>query len=153
MRRIVSSGVDTLLPPPWVWIVMPWIVSEKTHISPVMGSSSLDHPAALMIACSPDLATDPDAMICFAWSSRDISIPLPPDISVTAIESELSMTQSVRSGPVSRLRMKANTTQMSPDTMRANRISCLRGDDEKLVGREDIWVDYMGKLSECNVRG
>jgi hypothetical protein len=66
MRRIVSSGVDTLLPPPWVWIVIPWTISENTPLSSVIGSSSLAHHAALMIACSPDLASDPDATICFA---------------------------------------------------------------------------------------
>jgi hypothetical protein len=151
MSRIISSGVDTLLPPPWAWTVMPWIVSEKTHILPVIGSSSLDHPAALMIACSPDLVADPDAIICFACSSREINMPLPPDISVTAIESELSMTQSVRSPPVSRLWSHPNTTQASPDTIRNNRISERRGDDEKLVERGDIWVDYMRKMTERNV--
>lgn len=54
---------------------------------------------------------------------------------MTAMERELSMTQSVRSVPLSRLRVNTNTTQMSPDTINTNRIHSDVRDDEKLVGR------------------
>ena len=126
MRRIVSSGVVTVLPPPRVRTVIPLTTSEMIDLSLVIGSSSLAPYAAVMIACSPRLRTDPDTTICFARSSRESRVLLPLEISVTAIERELSMTQRVVSDPEFRLRKNPNIIQMSPATIRENRISCLR---------------------------
>lgn len=73
-------------------------------------------------------------MSCFARSRRDIITPLIVWISATAIESELSITQSVRSHPESRLSKNPILIKIIPNIIKIKRISPRRGEIKKLDG-------------------
>jgi hypothetical protein len=144
MSLIVSSGVASELPPHLSIAVIPSVTLAIANLSLVIGSSSLAHCAAVMIACSQSICSDFFRIICFARSSRDIITPLLVLISATVIDRELSITQRVF-GILDDLSSckNPNTTNSNPTMMSTPRMNRLRGRVMKLTGKFVIIIYLM----------
>ncbi len=138
-----SSGVSMELPPHLRIVLIPVVTFEKASTSLVIGSSSLAPCAALMMACSPQITGISCCMSFFATSNLDIMTPLAVLISATAIDSELSMTQSVFwTLDVSILVKNPNPTRNIPTIRNITRMSRFWGDIMKLRRGSGILYFY-----------
>lgn len=146
MSRIISRGVTRLLHHQRDMGVIPSITSLIIEESVVRGSSSFAPLCAVIMAWFSVFCDAIYFVIFFARSSRDSVTPDFVLISITLIESELSMTQRVCCSH--RLLIwfqNQRVIQLSPKIIKVPRINLFRWERMKFFGSIFIWIEYRKK--------
>lgn len=150
MSRIISSGVTILLHHHRDMGLIPSITSLIIEVSVVRGSSSFAPLWAVIMAWFSVFCDAIWFVIFFARVSRDSVMPDFVWISITHIESELSMTQSVFCSQ--RLLIwfqNQRIIQLIPTTIKVPRINLFRWERTKFFASVVIRSEYKKNDNKC----